>query len=437
MEKLNGVGDFFGKFAMKLNENSYLSAIKNAFIAIIPFTIVGSVAVLFGSVIFGPTMLGGISGLEFLQDLAPMFNSINYGTMNIMALMIAYNIGKNLASEFRTENTVYAGIVSMASFVILSPTQMITELDGVEQIISNVLSVDSTGSKGLFIALVSGLISTRIYVALMNVEKLKIRLPEQVPPNVSKSFTSLIPTMVVLFLMGILGFVFEKLTGMTLSSFITAFLQIPLEAMMQHPLGIVGATVFAHFLWLFGIHGSSITSGLTDPMLLSALAVNTELVANGMEPTELVTRPFWNMYATLGGSGCTIAMLFGIFLISKRADEKAIAKLSVAPGCFGINEPVIFGIPIVLNPIYAIPFILAPTVSVVIGYVATAIGFASPAFVSVPWSMPPVVNGFIATGGDMGAVITQVICLVVTFFIYLPFVKISSNQYLKSLEQNG
>ncbi|MHC5373355.1 PTS sugar transporter subunit IIC [Enterococcus sp. LJL120] len=436
MDKLSNVGDFFGKFAVKLNQNRYLSAIKNSFIAIIPFTIVGSVTVLFGSVIFGSAMLGGVSGLEFLQELAPLFTSINYGTMNIMALMVAYYIGKNLASEFQTENTVYAGIVSLASFVILSPTQLTTEIDGVSQVISNVISVDSSGSKGLFIALVAGLISTRIYIGLMNVEKLKIRLPEQVPPNVSKSFTSLIPTLFVLFIMGILGFVFEKITGMTLSSLITAFLQIPLEAMMQHPLGIVGATLFAHFLWFFGIHGSSIVNGLTDPMLLSALAVNTELVAQGLEPTEVVTRPFWNMYATLGGSGCTIALLVGILLISKRADEKAITKLSLGPGLFGINEPVIFGIPIVLNPIYAIPFILAPTVSVIIGYVATSIGFASPAFVSIPWSMPPIVNGFIATGGDIGAVVTQIICLVVTFFIYLPFVKISSNQYLKSLEQS-
>lgn len=420
-----------GSIAFKLSDNKYLSAIKDSFMSIIPFTIVGSVAVLFGSVIFGPSMLGGISGLEFLQELAPLFTAINFAAMNFMAIMIAYLVGYNLAKQFKVEGPVYAGLLSLASLLILVPTFLRPIPEDTELIVNNVVTTNVTGSRGLFVAIIAGLVVTRIYASLTKVEKLKIRLHESVPENVAKSFTALLPTLIIMFGVGVFSYAFVRFTGLYFSEVVYTVLQTPLEAAMQHPLGIVFAALFAHLLWIFGIHGASLTTGMLDPLMLSALAVNTELVQQGLSPTEVVTRPFWNMYATMGGSGCTLALLVAIFVAGRRDDEKAIARLSVGPGLFGINEPVIFGLPIVFSPIYAIPFILSPVVSVTIGYFATASGFASPAYVNVPWSMPPLVNGFIATGGDLNTVLVQFICMVVTFFIYLPFVKMSNKQYAR------
>lgn len=424
-------GDIVGRFTSKLVENKYLAALKDSFIAIIPFTIVGALAVLLGSVLFSETMLGGIPGLEFLQDLQPLFNAINYASMNFMAIMVSFFIGNNLAKQFDIENKVYAGILSLASFIILIPTSIIPEGSTPNEIIENVVSVDVTGARGIIIAIIGGLLTTRFYIALTRIEKLKIRLHEAVPENVSKSFSELIPTIIVMFIVGIFSFSFYEITGLYLSEAVYQLLQVPLEAMMQHPLGILFAVLFAHILWVFGIHGSSIVNGITDPMLYSALATNAEAVSQGLEPTEIVTRPFWNMYATMGGVGNTVALIIVILIFSKHEDEKTISKLAVGPGFFGINEPITFGLPIVFNPIYAIPFILSPLITASIGYFATYIGFASPAIANVPWSMPPLVNGFIATGGDINAVLVQLFGLIVTFFIYLPFVKISNRQLMK------
>ncbi len=428
---MNKFADTLGNMATVLASNKYLSAIKNAFMAIIPFTIAGSVAVLFGSVIFGPTMLGGVKGLEFLTQLSPLFNAINYASMNFMAVMVSFFIGYYLAKELDVKDPVFAGFVSLASFIILIPTQVIPDASLPEVIAKNVVSVDVTGSKGLFVAIITGLVVIKFYSVLMKIDKLQIKLHESVPENVAKSFTALLPTLIVLFAVGIFGYTFSKTTGLYFSEVVYKVLQTPLEAMMQHPLGIIFAALFAHVLWVLGIHGASLTTGILGPMMLSALATNTELVQQGLEPTEIVTRPFWNMYATMGGSGCTLALLIAVLIFSKRDDEKAIAKLSVGPGMFGINEPVIFGMPIVFNPIYAIPFILTPVVCCAIGYLSIATGFAAKIYVNIPWSLPPVVNGFVATGGDLNTAITQLFCIFISVLIYIPFVRMSNKQYSK------
>lgn len=427
-------GDKLGMFAMKISNNRYITTIKNTFISIIPFTIVGAIAILLGSVLFAENLLGGINGLEFLMDLKPLFDKINFASMNIMSIMVAYLMGYNLANEFQVRDSVFAGLVSLASYIILAPNYILTEAGNPESLINNLLHVDVTGSKGLFLAIITGIIAARFYITLVNIDKLEIKLHESVPENVSRSFSSLIPTAIVMFAVGIFGFVFQAMTNMEFSDLIYQTVQIPLEAAMQTPFGIIAMAFISQVLWLFGIHGSSIVNGITDPILLSALATNGDLVAQGLEPTQLITRPSWNIYATMGGGGSTLALLLAIFLFSKREDERAIAKISVGPGLFGINEPVIFGMPMVFNPTYAIPFVFAPVVSVIIGYFATYVGIAAPPIVNVPWSSPPFVNAFIATGGHIPTVLVQMFCFVVVFLIYLPFVRLSSKQFAKEQE---
>lgn len=165
-------------------------------------------------------------------------------------------------------------------------------------------------------------------------------------------------------------------------------------------------------------------------MLLAAIAVNTEAFQAGKELPNIITMPFWDMYMSMGGSGVTIGLLVSIFLVGKRDDMKEITKLSIGPSIFNINEPVIFGMPIMLNPILAIPFIITPLVTGTIGYFATAMGFAAKAVVMVPWPTPPLINGYLATAGNWGAVATQAVCILVSILIYLPFVKIANREQL-------
>jgi PTS system cellobiose-specific IIC component len=422
--------EVLGSFAQKLSLNRYISTIKDSFIETIPFTVLGSIGVLLGSVVFSTTGLGGIKGFEFLLEWAPWFNQLNYATMNILALIIAFNIGKNLAITYGHAG-IYEGLLSLVCFILVSPTS-VTAIFGEEtQVVGNVLSTDVTSSKGLFVAMIVGLVSINLFCRLSKVKRLRITLPDAVPPNVAKTFSDLLPTIIVGFVVSGFAFAFEYIFGQNISLFIFEMLQAPITVAFEHPLGIIFAAFFAALLWLCGLHGASIVTGITTPIMLASLQTNMDLVAQGKEATEIMAKPFWNLFATQGGFGCTFALLIAIFIISKREDDKTIAKLSLAPSFFGINEPVIFGLPIVMNPIMAIPFILVPIVCCGIGYAAMSLGFAGLIISDVPWCFPPVINGFIATGGSIGMVVTQLICIIVSVFIWMPFVKMRNSEVIK------
>lgn len=426
---------FFGNLAVKLNSNKYVSTIKNSFMQVIPFTIAGSIGTLLGSVLFASNSLGGVQGFEFLQELSPWFTQLNYATMNILALLIAYNVGKNLAQEFGSDGS-FEGLLSLVCFILVSPTTVTQIVDGKSFVVNNVLHTNVTSSRGLFVAMIVGMISVRLFIVLSKVEKLEIRLPDMVPANIAKSFSSLIPTIIVTVGVSGFAFFFEKIVGQNISDFIFSTLQAPIGIVFQHPLGIIFSGIFAALFWIVGIHGASIVTGIINPITYEALQKNMDAVAAGLQPTEIVTKPFWNMYITMGGFGCTLALLIAIFIASKREDDRAIAKLSVGPGLFGINEPVIFGLPIVMNPLLAIPFVITPSVCALIGYLSIKSGFAAPIISDIPWSMPPVVNGFIATGGDINTAITQIFAIVVSVFIWLPFV-IVRNKEIEMINQEN
>ena len=216
------------------------------------------------------------------------------------------------------------------------------------------------------------------------------------------------------------------ITGLTLYDIIYTTIQAPLAKVVQGLPGILLLMFVSQIFWVIGIHGNQMIKPIREPILLAAIAENTAAFEAGKEVPNIINMPFWDMYMSMGGSGVTIGLLIAVFLVSKRADFKEIGKLSVGPGLFNINEPLIFGVPIMLNPIMAIPFILTPLVTGTIGYFATAIGFAGKAVVMVPWTTPPLISGYLATAGSLGAVATQLICIAVSVLIYLPFVKASN-----------
>ncbi len=421
MDKLANI---LGNVATKINELRYIKVIKNAFAALLPVIITGAFGTLFSAMVFdAENGLARISALRFLAELKPIASSISYVTLSFLTIYAVFLIGIELAKLNKVKG-IFPGVIAVMSYLAVNPT-VYEFMDGdVTVVAENVLARQYTDTKGLFLGMFIAILSVELFCWLGRQEKLQLKMPDTVPTNVAASFSALFPTIITVSAMATFGFVVKELTGLYVYDIIYNIIQRPLEGMVQGLPGILLLMFIAQVFWVIGIHGNQMVKPIREPLLLAAIAVNTEAFEAGREVPNIITMPFWDMYMSMGGSGVTIGLLIAIFMVGKREDMRQISKLSFAPGIFNINEPVIFGMPIMLNPILAIPFIITPLVTGTIGYFATSLGFAARAVVMVPWPMPPIVNAYLATAGDIGAVATQIVCILVSIVIYLPFVKI-------------
>lgn len=419
--------EVLGNFATKVNSLRYIMVIKNAFASLIPVIITGAFGTLFSAMVFdNENGLARIKVLGFLAELKPISSAVSYVTLSFLTIYAVFLIGIELA-KLNNVKGIFPGIIAVMSYLSVNPfIYEFVNADNITVIAENVLAKQYTDTKGLFLGMFVAIASIELYCWLGRQDRLKLKMPDTVPTNVSESFSALFPTILTVSIIATTGFVIKAATGMYAYDIIYNIVQRPLEGIVQGLPGILLLMFIAQVFWVIGIHGNQMVKPVREPLLLAAIAVNTEAFEAGKEIPNIITMPFWDMYMSMGGSGVTIGLLIAIFLVSKRDDMREITKLSLAPGLFNINEPVIFGMPIMLNPILAIPFIATPLITGTIGYVATSLGFAAKAVVMVPWPMPPIVNAYLATAGDIGAVITQIICIIVSILIYLPFVKISN-----------
>lgn len=429
MKYFNKVIAVLEKYGSIIAQMTYISAIKDAFVDLMPLIITGSFATLINNVICSnKNGIAQFGNLGFLTEFSPIFSAINYATMNFLAIFLVYLIANQLAL-IRKAPARLSGLLALACYVVLIPTFTTVTPEGGSAIqVANVVMQTYTNSQGMFLAIIVGLSSTELFIWLQKLKGLKIKMPESVPGGVSKSFEVLFPAMITALIFGIAGFLFTKCFGSNIPDTIYIILQKPLEAIMQHPAGVIVLAIICQLFWMIGLHGSQLIGVVRNSIGLAAIAANLTAFEAGTPMPNVFTYTFWNTYVTIGGCGNTIGLIVAIYLFSKREDHKAIAKLSTIPSIFGINEPMIFGMPIVLNPYMAIPFILAPMVTAAIGYVATAIGFAGAAMITVPFTVPPIINAYLTTAGSIGAVITQIVCIIVSILIYIPFVKISNNK---------
>ncbi|MFB5414627.1 PTS sugar transporter subunit IIC [Enterococcus avium] len=425
--------EVLGNFATKVNSFRYIMVIKNAFASLIPVIITGAFGTLFSAMVFdNENGLARIKALSFLAELKPISSAVSYVTLSFLTIYAVFLIGIELA-RLNNVKGIFPGIVAVMSYLSVNPfVYEYVNADNITVIAENVLAKQYTDTKGLFLGMFVVIASIELYCWLGRQERLKLKMPDTVPTNVSESFSALFPTILTVAIIATAGFVIKAVTGMYAYDIIYNIVQRPLEGIVQGLPGILLLMFIAQVFWVIGIHGNQMVKPVREPLLLAAIAVNTEAFEAGKEIPNIITMPFWDMYMSMGGSGVTIGLLIAILLVSKREDMREITKLSLAPGIFNINEPVIFGMPIMLNPILAIPFIATPLITGTIGYVATSLGFAAKAVVMVPWPMPPIVNAYLATAGDIGAVVTQIICIIVSILIYLPFVKVSNKAAIKN-----
>ncbi|MGJ0995811.1 PTS sugar transporter subunit IIC [Enterococcus casseliflavus] len=424
---------FFDSFANKIghtaeaiNQNKYLYSIKTAFTVYMPFIIVGSFATLFNTILCSEEVgLAQFAAFSFLSAIGPAFTAINYATMSTMSIAIAFLIGKIIGQRNGVDEN-YSALVAVVSFLTIVPQTIVTVVEGMEDILTSGIATTSINAQGLFVAMLIATLSVELFSWLMKKEKLKIRMPESVPSGIARSFNSLIPVLLVLLVFSIISTVIFNWTGNYLSDIIYNTLQVPMQKVMQNgPVGIILLAFASAIFWVFGLHGNMVIMPILSPLALAGLADNIAQVQAGEAATNPLTMTFFRVYVVMGGAGVTIALILSLLVFSKREDQKLISKLALIPGIFGINEPLVYGLPIVMNPIFAIPFILSQLMATVVAYIATVTQIIPAASVEVPFGLPLFVNAFVGYQ-SFAAILVQVVILVLAFLIYTPFVLASN-----------
>ena len=376
-------------FAAKLQTQRHLSAIRNSFTTLFPMIIIGSLCTLFSNIVCNTNpnyiSLANLPGMAWLGVLKPMFDAANYGTMNFMAIGIVFLIAQKLGASYECNDGILP-LVAIGSYISLCTTSATTVHNVCEEsvTINNVLPVNFTNAGGLFVGMVVSMAATEIYVRLVKTGKLGIKMPDSVPSNVANAFNSLIPSVVAVVGISGFGLLFKSVTGMTVADAIIKFIQTPLAHVLTGLPGYLLLIFMINFLWCLGIHGTQALQAVYSPIMLAALGENEAAFSAGAAIPNIICTPFISNFSTITGAGVTGGLLIAIILFCKREDYRTISKLAIPCAIFNINEPLIFGLPIVMNPIMAIPFMIAPLVTNVFAYFMTSIGFCSRLIGSVP-----------------------------------------------------
>lgn len=421
----------FTRFAVKLGNQIHLRSLRDAFATVMPLYILAGLAVLLNNTVFTWIFSG-----ETLTQVQYWGTMITNGTLNISGLIIAAIVGYCLATNREFENPLTAAMISLASLIVMMPNTVALIPDGASAAvdISNVLPFANLGTGAMFAGVIVALISTELFIKISGVKRLQVNLGDNVPPAVGKSFNVLIPVILVISLFAIISTLLFVFTGMNMINLITTFIQEPLRNVGTGLWGCIILYSLGNLLWIFGIHQSVIYSSILEPLLIINITENIAAYNAGETIPNLINVSQVTTFGLIGGSGSTLCLLIATFLIGKNLMTKNVAKLSLAPGVFNINEPVIFGYPIVYNITMAIPFVLVPALGILISYLATATGLISPCVSLVPWTTPPLISAFLATAGDWRAVVCQGLIIVLGVAIYMIFVKINDRVLAKQVE---
>lgn len=408
----------------KVESNKYLGSIKEAFTMFVPFVIVGS----FGSML--NILVAGANGLAkwvpWLSKLSPAFTTINFVTISCMSLPIAFLIGYKLAEKEQVPQ-LESGLIGLLSYLAVCPNTISTVVEGLKDpVVSSGLGSGVIGAQGLFVSMIMSILAVKLFKVLTNIDAIKIKMPDSVPTGIARSFNILIPIFIIITVFSVAGCLFNAYTGNYINVWIYNIIQVPLQALANTTVGIVILSLVNQIFWFLGIHGGMVIEGVRGPLSAAGIAENISAVQAGGVATNILTRGFWTSFVVVGGGGITLSLLIAIFIFSKREDHKSIAKFSLIPGICGINEPVVFGLPLVLNPIFAIPFIINSAIAALIAIGATNIGFITCGILDCPPGLPVFITGFISYG--FNGIIVQAIILAVTFVIWIPFVLLSNKQ---------
>ncbi len=393
-----------------MNRNKYICAIRDSFSIMMPVIIVGSFALLFNIFVCTKTGLAQFEGLAWLENYSKIFSTVNFTCISCMALWLVFLMGYQLGEK---QNKLLSALITTVCFLVVSDQ---------ENLLSNL------GASALFLAFFVAILSNLIFVNLMRFEKIKIKLPDSVPPMIARSFNSLIPAWITITVFGIFAGTLYGATGLYINTIIYNVIQVPFNQIIGSQIGVSIIVVLSQLLWWTGIHGHMAMNVIAKPVRTAALAANIAAVSAGLVPEEFYTLAYVHLFTNLGGSGIVISLALAILVFSKRQEYKDITKLSMIPLICGISEPMVFGLPIMLNPIFLIPFVLVPLITANIGYYAITSGFLVSSYVESVAGMPMFIQQFLGFSGQWQAILLTVVVLVIGFLSYAPFVILSNKK---------
>lgn len=393
-----------------ISSNRYLKSVSNGSMTLLSIIMIGSIFTVINGISWEPYQAFlSSTGIGTFLGFVPVV------TIDLLALYMAFSIAYCAASQFDiSENAVSCGVVSLVCYVLLTNIN-VTAVEG-----SSFLDFDYLGAKGVIVAIFVSLITTQI-VRFFVKRNFTIRMPKGVPPMVINSFVALIPAMVAVIFFGLVKMGMLQTSYETLQGFIYSTLQTPLQALTGSLPAFLILIFVANLLWFFGVHGSFTVLPILFPIFLGYLQENTAAVAAGEAIPNAINFGLYDL-ACLGGAGATIGLVLIMFFFSKSKRYKVFSKVVLPCGLFGVNEPLIFGMPIMLNVLLLIPFLLAPIVIVSLGYGLISLGIITPTIgVLGVGTLPPLVHGL--AQGSLSFGIYEIFATLISALIYFPFFK--------------
>ena len=435
----------------KISNQPHLKAIRDGMVAATPVALLGGMTLIVTS---PPVNLETMKPTNiFFQFLIAWKQwAMQHGlgiellfrsSMGLMALFVCMAISNSLAKHYKMQsmNTM---IIAAVSFLITSaPSNLVVFSDilnkskTIEKALegqSMALPMNYLGAEGIFTAIIIGLLVTESTRFLQD-RGLLIKMPDAVPEPVKASFASIIPLVVNVVGIFLISLLVQSLTGGLLIPDLIKKLFSPFVFAVDSVVGIFLISIVTQLLWVVGLHGSSIVSGLVGAFELGNLAANAEAVTKGLAPEFIYTEPFRAFFMILGGAGATIGLNI-LMLRSKDKQMRTLGKLAILPSIFNINEPIIFGVPIVLNPVLAIPFIGVQTVNGILTYIVMKLDILGKTYTYVPWTTPAPIGAAIATMSII-AFFWIIFLIVLDILMWYPFFKTYEKQLLKEEKEVG
>ncbi len=430
--KTNKIEEILLPFASKIAGNVILTSLRDGFAAIMPAMIIGSFITLLLN--FPVPAVGQFLTSTFGDNWKTFCNAIFAGTIPLVSLLATVSITYHTAKNTNTD-VVSTMLISMMIYFVLLP-QAVFNVDGVANVVNGSFSSNYMGARGFFIAILLGLLVPIVSKKLLSIKQLTIKLPDSVPPSILKSFLILIPALLILVVVSIIKITITSVAGTDFFTFIYSTFQTPIRQIIGTSyLGGLLSIFFTYFAWFFGMHGGLLMGPINSVVFGELMPANIEAFAAGLPiPNFFTGVPFFEMFTKIGGGGNVLALVIAVLIVAKTSEYRQVAKIGLIPSLFNISEPMVFGLPVVMNPILIIPFLIAPIVCFTLAYFVGSIGLIAPMVIQVPWTIPVGLMAYLSTAGDIVTKIFQVAMLALSVVIYIPFIRVSERASQKQRE---
>lgn len=409
----NSVNKYISPVANKLSQQRHLKAIRDAFMSLLPITLFGSIPIIIKALPLpeNPTNSFLITLKEFLEKNDLVFNWISGVTMGAMSIFICIGITYFLCKQYK-EDFLHPIMISLAGFMMLVLTPLKMGWDGKEAELSFL------DGRGILLAIFISIATVESYHLMKKKNIGRISMPDSVPASLSDTFASLIPALIILTGFSILFIIFYSMET-TMAQFIYSIMEVSFKAADSLPFTIISVFLI-HLFWFFGIHDAAL-AGVLGPIRDGNLSINAAEKMAGQDLSNIFTTPFWTYFVIIGGSGSVLALAF-LMMRSKSKQLQTVGKIGLIPSFFGISEPLIFGTPLMLNPVFFIPFIFTSVFNAVVTYLCMYVGLVGKTFAVFSWQMPAPIGAFLSTM-DWRAVVLVCGLIVLNGVMYYPFFK--------------